>query len=278
MQQGRASGQWGVRVSGLSFARQNARGETSFALDVPDTLDITAGPGGIDRLAVMGPSGAGKSTFLNLLSCTSYPQSAAGRVSWVFPNGDVAEWGPKGPGAAALLDLRRNHFGYAFQSASLQPHLTIGENLTFGLENTGTPRRQARDKAVERLIAAFAGDETRARDVMDRFDTEVSGGERQRISVLQALMRDPYVLFADEPTGSLDADTRGTVMSLLTDWLHEAPAERLFIWVTHHESDPRDTGTEQRLFVANGSVAYQTFQHGVWGPRGAQPERVMAAC
>lgn len=93
---GRTSARWGVRVGGLDFVRRNGRGEVNFALSLPEELTIEAGPGGIDRLAVMGPSGAGKSTFLNLLSCTSYPQSPGSMVEWTFPNGDRFAWGPDG--------------------------------------------------------------------------------------------------------------------------------------------------------------------------------------
>lgn len=128
-------------------------------------------------------------------------------------------------------------------------------------------RREARARALERLGEAFAGDEARAAMMMDRFDTEVSGGERQRISLLQALMRDPYVLFADEPTGSLDSMTRATVMRMLTDWIDRKPDERMFVWVTHHESDPADNGAAQRLYVADGSVVYQTREGGEWRTR-----------
>lgn len=270
---GRTSARWGVRVGGLDFVRRNGRGEVNFSLRLASPLSIAAGPGGIDRLAVMGPSGAGKSTFLNLLSCTSYPQSPGSEVEWTFPNGDRFAWGPDGPPPRDLLRLRRHHFGYAFQSASLQPHLTIGENLTYGLENTGVSRKAARASALERLSEAFAGDEARAAMMMDRFDTEVSGGERQRISLLQALMRDPYVLFADEPTGSLDSATRATVMRMLTDWIDRKPDERMFVWVTHHESDPADNGAAQRLYVADGSVVYQTRVAGDWQTR-QEPEAV----
>jgi ABC-type lipoprotein export system ATPase subunit len=260
---------WGAEVSALSVRRVNRQGETSFSLDIPGTLTLDTGKGRLNRLPVMGHSGAGKSTFLNLLACTSFPQNPGARVRWRFPDGFEVEWGPEGPGRAKLVQLRQKYFGYAFQTASLQPQLTIGENLTFGLENTGVSHRLAAEKALEALVRAFSGDEARARNMFHRFDSEISGGERQRISLLQALVRDPYVLFADEPTGSLDKSTRKTVMTLLTDWLAEKPEERLFVWVTHHETDPQDNGADTRLLVQDGAVKFQSLAPQGWADMGA---------
>lgn len=266
-------GSWGATVRNLDVRRQNSLGETSFTLKVPGSISLVAGHDGVDRIPVMGPSGAGKSTFLNLLSCTSFPQTPDATVSWTFPDGVSCSWGMDGQvswkttgggagfsGRGALVRLRQRYFGYAFQTASLQPQLTIGENLTFGLENTGVPHREAVERAMQRLTRVFSGDEARAANIFKRYDTEVSGGERQRISLMQALIRDPYVLFADEPTGSLDSDTRALVMSLLTDWLNEDHDHRLLVWVTHHARDPQDNGADHRMLVADGGVRYQALE------------------
>lgn len=256
---------WGVEVRDIEMTRKNAGGEATFHLKVSRSLSLQAGAGGINRLPVMGPSGAGKSTFLNLLSCTSLPQNRNGRVHWRFPDGSSVEWGPRGPGRDMLIRLRQRYFGYAFQTASLQPQLTIGENLSFGLENIGKMSpAQARDRAHDALVTAFAGDTRRAREIFHRYDTEISGGERQRISLMQALIRDPCVLFADEPTGSLDKHTRSHVMTALTDWLAEKPDERLLIWVTHHETDPQDNDATRRLLVDNHEIVFQDRMDGTW--------------
>jgi ABC-type lipoprotein export system ATPase subunit len=256
---------WGVDVRAIEVARHNALGEQTFRLKLTRPLQLKAGAGGLNRLPVMGPSGAGKSTFLNLLSCTSFPQTGEGEVSWTFPDGYSCKWGARGPGRDTLIRLRQQYFGYAFQTASLQPQLTIGENLTFGLENTGEySAAQARARALEVLIKAFSGNELRARNIFDRYDTEISGGERQRISLMQAMIRDPYVLFADEPTGSLDKETRAHVMGVLTRWLDEKPDERLLIWVTHHDNDPQDNGAQRRLFVDSEEIVFQDIIKGAW--------------
>ncbi len=256
---------WGFEVKAIEVARHNALGEETFRLKLTRPLSLEAGSGGVNRLPVMGPSGAGKSTFLNLLSCTSFPQSPEGRVHWSFPDGFSCEWSVTGPGREMLIRLRQRYFGYAFQTASLQPQLTIGENLTFGLENIGAcTTAQARSRAFDVLTKAFSGDERRARNIFDRYDTEISGGERQRISLMQAMVRDPYVLFADEPTGSLDKETRAHVMRVLTDWLDEKPDERLLIWVTHHDNDPQDNKATRRLFVDNQEIVFQDHIDATW--------------
>ncbi|GLQ35931.1 ABC transporter ATP-binding protein [Amylibacter marinus] len=247
---------WGPKIENVDFARVNARGEVSFSLAV-DSLDMRIGGSDLNRLPIMGPSGAGKSTLLNLLSAISFPMNPDAKVMWEFPDGYTCEWGSKGPGRDILLNLRRKYFGYAFQTASLQPQLTIKENLTFGLENAGVPSSVAADAAYEQLVKVFAGNEKRATDMLGRYDTEVSGGERQRISLLQAFIRNPNVLFADEPTGSLDKGTRGEVMGLLRDWLAEKPEERLLFWVTHHDSDPKDNHASKRLVVAGGGAEWE---------------------
>jgi ABC-type lipoprotein export system ATPase subunit len=254
---------WGPQVEAVDLVRKNSHGEISFNLSV-DYLDLRIGGGKLNRLPIMGPSGAGKSTLLNLLSCISFPLSPNAKVTWRFPDGYKCSWGNHGPGREILLQLRKKYFGYAFQTASLQPHLTIKENLTYGLENSGVPKKMAVDKAFESLVSVFGGDEARAKDMMGRYETEVSGGERQRISLLQAFIRDPCVLFADEPTGSLDKVTRGDVMGLLQDWLAEKPEERLLFWVTHHESDPKDNNANRRLYVGEGTANWQKMSAKDW--------------
>ena len=147
---------------------------------------------------------------------------------------------------------------------SLQPHLTIAENLCYPLEITGTPHAQAMEIAHERLSLVFHGDRDRARAIMRRFDSDVSGGEKQRISLVQSLIHDPYVLFADEPTGSLDQNTRRSVMQVLLDWLDQRPQERLLLWVTHHANDPHENGVNRRVFIADQRCAWQQDEGTGW--------------
>lgn len=262
---------WGVRVERLEFERRSDAGGDQFRLSV-DELQFDAGSGHVNRLPIMGPSGAGKSTLMNLLAAVVWPQNAGARVTWRFPShdgrpGEEIGWDRAGPSPERLLELRRRHFGYAFQTATLLPHLTIGENLTFALEAIGYRHRDAVDKAIDRLGRVIGG-EKRARDFMSRFDSQISGGERQRISLIKALIHDPCVLFADEPTGSLDPDTRREVMGVLTDWLDERPKQRLLIWVTHHQHDPEENDASLRLYVDQERCRWQRITDaGVWTDR-----------
>lgn len=253
---------WGVELSGIRLDRGHGA-EAPFHLEIPD-FAIRAGAGHANRVPIMGPSGAGKSTLMNLLAGVVWPSGEAGRIAWSFPDGAAFEWGAAGPAPQDILRLRQRYFGYAFQTATLQPHLTIGENLAYRLELTGTPRRKALARAEALLASVFGTDRGYAKRLLARFDTQVSGGEKQRIALMQALIHDPYVLFADEPTGSLDHVTRREVMDVLHLWLDDQPEERLLIWVTHHASDPEDNGTDLRVEVAGQTCTWQRLAPGGW--------------
>ncbi|GMG81855.1 ABC transporter ATP-binding protein [Paralimibaculum aggregatum] len=253
---------WGVRLSGIELDRGNGAA-APFHLEVAN-LAILAGPGRPNRVPIMGPSGAGKSTLLNLLAGVVWPTGRGGEIAWTFPDGASFSWGAGPPRPADLIRLRQRYFGYAFQTATLQPHLTIGENLTYRLEIAGTERARAQAQAKALLASVFGGDEGYARHMLSRFDSQVSGGEKQRIALMQALIHDPYVLFADEPTGSLDHMTRHEVMDVLHYWLDDAPDERLLIWVTHHENDPVDNGTDLRVQVDGQGCGWQRLDASGW--------------
>ncbi len=92
-------------------------------------------------------------------------------------------------------------------------------------------------------------EDTSPEEFLDRYPNELSGGQFQRVALAQAMIHDPHVLFADEPTGNLDADTRQEVMGLVDRWL--AKGDRMVIWVTHHRSDAVDPRVSHWLMVAN---------------------------
>ncbi len=258
---------WGVELADILVERGGDRG-APFRLSIP-AFRIAAGPGHANRVPIMGPSGAGKSTLMNLLAGVVWPSGREGRIAWRFPDGAAFAWGPEGPRPRDLLRLRQRYFGYAFQTATLQPHLTIGENLGYRLELSGLSRSRARDRAERLLASVFGTDRAYARRLLDRFDSQVSGGEKQRIALMQAVIHDPFVLFADEPTGSLDHVTRREVMNVLHLWLDEKPDERLLIWVTHHQNDPHDNGTDLRVEVSGQACAWQRQDGAGWGALGA---------
>jgi putative ABC transport system ATP-binding protein len=160
-------------------------------------VEIAAG----EVVAIMGPSGSGKSTLLHCIAGIVPPDS--GTVLY------------DGRELSAMSDaersaLRRTHFGFVFQFGQLVPELSCRENVALPLRLDGTPRKQAERRADELLEALeVAG-------VATQRPGTVSGGEGQRVAVARALVTDPRVLFADEPTGALDSLNGERVMELLT--------------------------------------------------------------
>jgi putative ABC transport system ATP-binding protein len=179
-----------------------------------DGADLTVRAGEV--VAVMGPSGSGKSTLLHCL---------AGIV-----RADSGEVRYRGRDLTTMSDgersaLRRTDFGFVFQFGQLVPELTCLENVAMPLRLSGVKRREAEAKALkwlERLeVSELAG----------KRPGEVSGGQGQRVAVARALVGEPRVIFADEPTGALDSLNGERVMRLLTDAAHDTGAA--VVLVTH---------------------------------------------
>jgi putative ABC transport system ATP-binding protein len=176
-------------------------------------LDVPKG----ELLAVMGPSGSGKSTLLAILGCLDRPSS-----------GDYELDGS----AVSTLDderlsrVRNRQIGFVFQSFHLIPQLTVVENVETPLLYGGVPQHEWRSRAIACLERV---------NLVRRADhrpTELSGGEAQRAAVARALVCDPEVLLADEPTGNLDSATGEEVAALLAG-LHRDG--RTIVLVTHNE-------------------------------------------
>jgi putative ABC transport system ATP-binding protein len=150
-------------------------------------------------LALVGPSGSGKSTLLGLLAGLDRPRS--GRV-WL----DGVELGPLGEDERARL--RAEKVGFVFQSFHLIPSLTALENVQVPLELLARPARAAARDMLARVGLAERG---------HHYPAQLSGGEQQRVALARAFVHRPRVLFADEPTGSLDAENGLHVMDLMSD-------------------------------------------------------------
>lgn len=197
---------------------------------------IAVGAGEI--VAVMGPSGSGKSTLLHCLAGIVLPD----RGSVVFDRQEVTSLGDGGRSA-----LRRTAFGFVFQFGQLVPELTCLENVALPLRLNGVPRRTA-----ERVAAQWL-ERLEVEKVAGSFPGEVSGGEGQRVAVARALVGEPRVVFADEPTGSLDSLNGERVMQLLTGAAREAGAA--VVLVTH---EPRVAAHSDREVVVRDGVARTT--------------------
>ncbi|GLV47870.1 ABC transporter ATP-binding protein [Thermus sp. LT1-2-5] len=164
--------------------------------------------------AVVGPSGSGKTTLLNLLAGLDLP-TEGGVYLGETPLHRLSE--------DERAEARLRHMGFVFQQWNLIPTLTAWENVAFPLLLAGWPPAKRRSRALELLDGV--GLSPRAHHLPSR----LSGGEQQRVALARALALDPPILFADEPTGNLDAESKEQVAALL----FQAGKERTLILVTH---------------------------------------------
>jgi putative ABC transport system ATP-binding protein len=169
-----------------------------------------------ESAALMGPSGSGKSTLLHLLGALDTPTEGEVRIGGERLSGLSDE---------ALSAFRRKHLGFVFQFFNLAPTLTAAENVELPLLLDGVPPRERRQRALTLLDRMGLGSKS------ESYPAELSGGEMQRIAVARALVARPWVVLADEPTGSLDSAQGAEVLELLLQTTREQGAS-LFL-VTH---------------------------------------------
>jgi putative ABC transport system ATP-binding protein len=187
-------------------------------------------------VAMMGPSGSGKSTLLHCLAGILVPDDGA---VW-FDGGRVDELGE-----AARSELRRRTFGFVFQFGQLVPELSAEENVALPLLLAGQ-RRTGAFAAARRWFAPLGLD-----GLERRRSGELSGGQAQRVALARGLVAEPRVLFADEPTGSLDSLTGEQVMELLVDGARQQGTT--VVIVTH---EPRVAAyADREVIVRDGRVA-----------------------
>jgi putative ABC transport system ATP-binding protein len=184
--------------------------------------------------AVMGPSGSGKSTLLYLVGGLDRPTSGQIQV-----NGLSIETLDEN----ALAIYRRKTIGFIFQSFNLIPSLTALDNVAFPMRFTGMSRRKRQVKAFELLQRVGLADRVHHKP------TELSGGQQQRVAVARALVNDPQLILADEPTGNLDTASGNSIMELLCE-LHQQG--RTVLVVSH---DPRMTAfATHTVYMLDGRI------------------------
>ena len=168
-----------------------------------------------EYVALMGASGSGKSTLMNLIGCLDSPTSG----SYFLNGNDVSKMVD-----AELAAVRNKEIGFVFQTFNLLPRLTAQENVALPLVYAGLSKSDRLEKAAHVLKQVGLSDR------MDHKPNELSGGQRQRVAVARALVNDPSIILADEPTGNLDSKTSYEIIGLFQE-IHEAG--NTIVLVTH---------------------------------------------
>jgi putative ABC transport system ATP-binding protein len=168
-------------------------------------------------VALMGPSGSGKSTLMNILGCLDTPTKG----EYILNGINVSHMTDND-----LADVRNTEIGFVFQTFNLLPRNTALDNVALPLIYAGVNREQRRERAKQNLTNVGLGNR------MDHKPNELSGGQRQRVAVARALVNNPSIILADEPTGNLDTKTSIEIMGLIED-IHAHG--NTIILVTHEE-------------------------------------------
>jgi putative ABC transport system ATP-binding protein len=192
-----------------------------------------------DYLAIMGSSGSGKSTLMNILGCLDAPTSGSYHLDGV----DVRDLDEDD-----LSDLRNRKIGFVFQSFNLVPRTSALANVELPLAYARVPRRERRRRAEIALRAVGMG----AR--LEHLPSELSGGQQQRVAVARALVTNPSLILADEPTGNLDSRSTGDVLEIF-DRLRDGG--RTIVVITHE--DEVGARADGIVRLADGRIVAQTL-------------------
>lgn len=196
-------------------------------------ISFSVEPG--EFLGIMGASGSGKTTLLNCIS--TIDTVSAGHI--YLEGTDITEIKPK-----SLARFRRENLGFVFQDFNLLDTLTISENIALALSINKTPA-----KDVEPRILDIAG-KLNIRDILDKYPYQVSGGQKQRCACARAIVNNPKLLLADEPTGALDSHSSQMLLSTIQS-IHEELGATILM-VTH---DPFTASYANRiLFLQDGEI------------------------
>lgn len=170
-----------------------------------------------EYVALMGPSGSGKSTLMNIIGCLDTPSGGTYRLNAI----EVSQMSDN-----ELAEVRNKEIGFIFQTFNLLPRSTALENVALPLVYAGLSKAQRNERAMQTLEDVGLGDR------MHHKPNELSGGQRQRVAVARALVNNPSIILADEPTGNLDTKTSEEIMILFEE-IHRKG--NTIIVVTHEE-------------------------------------------
>ena len=193
------------------------------------SLEISAG----EMVSIMGPSGSGKSTLMNVIGCLDVPTSG----KYYLDGADVGSLSDN-----RLSEIRGRQIGFVFQTYNLLPRLTARANVELPLVYTSSRRR--------RRLALDALEKVGLADRAGHKPTELSGGQQQRVGIARALVKEPRILLADEPTGNLDSRSSEEIMALLKS-LNRDQGHTVII-VTHEDDIARQT--DRMVTVLDGKV------------------------
>jgi putative ABC transport system ATP-binding protein len=207
-------------------------GEVIRALD-DVSLDIEAG----QFMSIIGPSGSGKSTLMHILGCLDTPTDGTIRLDGTM----IQNASPR-----ELAALRNRKIGFVFQFFNLLPKLSVLQNVELPMVYAGVSGRERRARAMEALRLVEMENRARHRP------SQLSGGQQQRTAIARALVNNPRMLFADEPTGNLDSHTGEVILQLFRSLSQKG---RTIILVTH---DPEIAAvTPRRIEIRDGKISQQ---------------------
>jgi putative ABC transport system ATP-binding protein len=224
-----ATAEAGVAVAAENLVRRYGEGDSAVEAVRGVSLEVPAG----QFTAIMGPSGSGKSTLMHLLAGLDRPTEGSVEIG----GQDITTMGDK-----KLTLLRRKHIGFVFQAFNLVPTLTAEENVTLPLSIAG---RKIDRAWVDSVLQRVGLDDRRSHR-----PAELSGGQQQRVAVARALVAEPTVLFADEPTGNLDSHTSAEVLGLLRE--AATVYGQTIVMVTHDAAAAE--ATDRVIYLADGRV------------------------
>jgi putative ABC transport system ATP-binding protein len=216
-------------VAAFDLTRRYGDGDSAVEAVRGVSLDISSG----DFIAIMGPSGSGKSTLMHLLAGLDRPTEGTVEIA----GEDITAMGDK-----QLTLLRRRHIGFVFQAFNLVPTLNAEENITLPLSIAG--------RRIDRSYVDSVIERVGLEDRRTHRPAEMSGGQQQRVAVARALVSEPTVLFADEPTGNLDSKSSAEVIELLSE--ASTVYGQTIVMVTH---DPvAAEAADRTIHLADGRV------------------------
>jgi len=205
-------------------------GEEIRALD-DLSLDIQEG----EFISIIGPSGSGKSTLMHILGCLDSPTSGTIRLDGTM----IQDASPR-----ELARIRNQKIGFVFQFFNLLPKLNVLQNVELPMIYSGLPARKRRERALEALKMVEMENRARHRPM------QLSGGQQQRAAIARALVNNPKIVFADEPTGNLDSHTGEVILELFRALSQEG---RTIALVTH---DPEIAAvTPRRIEIRDGKIS-----------------------